>query len=336
MTFLPIVDRELRAAARRRATFRFRWLAVLVGLIITFTSLLFLAAGAGPKNVGGPLFSVLTVCAFFLCPLLGVALTADSLSEEKREGTLGLLFLTDLKGYDVVLGKFAASSLNAFYGLLALLPIMALPLLLGGVTGGQFFRVSLTLINALFFSLAVGIFVSSFTRESRASLGGTLWLLLLLTVVFPVAGRLGEALRVSPGWISLTAISPFYPFAWAGDVLYRSHAAKFWETLAASHLTGWFFLGLASFILPRAWRETGDRIPRRHRVHPLELAARANAQVHRRRKAEALTVNPVLWVIGGEPALRSAVWVIVCIWGAVVLATSRFWPREPVTVYSFG
>ena len=29
--------------------------------------------------------------------------TADSLSAEKREGTLGLLFLTDLRGYDVVL-----------------------------------------------------------------------------------------------------------------------------------------------------------------------------------------------------------------------------------------
>src|SRR5215471_7377592 len=189
MTFLPIVDRELRAAARRRGTFRLRWLVVLIGIIMAFGALFFLAVGAGPKNVGGPLFEVLTICAFFLCPLLGVSLTADSLSEEKREGTLGLLFLTDLKGYDVVLGKFAASSLNAFYGLFALLPILALPLLLGGVTGGQFLRVSLVLVNGLFFCLAAGIFISSLVRESRAAIAGTFWLLLLVTAVFPAAKR---------------------------------------------------------------------------------------------------------------------------------------------------
>src|SRR5215472_17989833 len=161
MTFLPIVDRELRAAARRRGTFRLRWFVVLIGLIVTFAALSFLAAGAGPRNVGGPLFAVLTVCAFFLCPLLGVALTADSLSEEKREGTLGLLFLTDLKGYDVVLGKFAATSLDSIYGLLGILPVLALPLSIGGVTGDEFWRMVLALANALFFSLCAGILVSA-------------------------------------------------------------------------------------------------------------------------------------------------------------------------------
>src|SRR5215472_2300539 len=171
MTFLPIVDRELRAAARRRGTFRLRWFVVLIGLIVTFAALSFLAAGAGPRNVGGPLFAVLTVCAFFLCPLLGVALTADSLSEEKREGTLGLLFLTDLKGYDVVLGKFAASSLTAFYCLLALLPMTALPMLLGGVPAADFWRMTLALLNALFFSVSAGLCVSAFMRDSQRALG---------------------------------------------------------------------------------------------------------------------------------------------------------------------
>ena len=51
------------------------------------------------------LFTVLNAIAFIFCLLAGVFLTADCLSEEKREGTLGLLFLTSLKGYDVVLGK---------------------------------------------------------------------------------------------------------------------------------------------------------------------------------------------------------------------------------------
>jgi ABC-type transport system involved in multi-copper enzyme maturation permease subunit len=70
------------------------------------------------------LFAVQTVCAFGLSLLAGLFLTSDCLSEEKREGTLGLLFLTDLKSHDIVLGKFVATALSALYCLLALLPVM--------------------------------------------------------------------------------------------------------------------------------------------------------------------------------------------------------------------
>jgi len=55
-------------------------------------------------------------------------------------GTLGLLFLTDLKGHDIVFGKLAASSVNALYSLLAIVPVLGLTLLFGGVSGTQFWR----------------------------------------------------------------------------------------------------------------------------------------------------------------------------------------------------
>jgi len=125
MTFLPIVDRELRAAARRKSTYRIRcWTAVLAMLagLLSLPLLVFSTMRGG--SLGNPLFTVLSNYGFGLCLLAGVFLTADCLSEEKREGTIGLLFLTDLKGYDVVLGKFMATSLNAFYGLFAVLPIL--------------------------------------------------------------------------------------------------------------------------------------------------------------------------------------------------------------------
>ena len=112
--------------------------------------LLWVWLARGRANLGNPLFTILTDYPFGLCLLAGVFLTADCLSEEKREGTLGLLFLTDLKGYDVVLGKFIARSLPALYGLLALLPLIGIPLLLGGVTGSEFWRMALALVNALF------------------------------------------------------------------------------------------------------------------------------------------------------------------------------------------
>src|SRR5438270_6085640 len=98
MTFLPIVERELRVAARKRATYWSRSLTVLVALAIPVFMLMFFGTVGGPAGVGANLFSALTNVAFFCCILAGVFLTADCLSGEKREGTLGLLFLTDWKG----------------------------------------------------------------------------------------------------------------------------------------------------------------------------------------------------------------------------------------------
>ena len=86
--------------------------------------------------------SYLLFPAFILSLFIGVIATADCVSSEKREGTLGLLFLTDLKGYDVILGKLAANSLNALYGLVAILPVMGLPVMLGGVTFVEFVKLA--------------------------------------------------------------------------------------------------------------------------------------------------------------------------------------------------
>src|SRR3954463_13196067 len=184
MTFLPIVARELRVASRRRGTYWTRAGAAL--FVIVVGTWIFLMMLRVPTEVTAKvIFGVLAGSAGFYCLMRGVGATADSLSEEKREGTLGLLFLTDLKGYDVVLGKFMATSLNCFYGLVAIFPIMALPLMWGGVTVGEFWRMVLALLNALFFSLTLGMVVSACTRESQKAMGNTITLLLLLGAAFP-------------------------------------------------------------------------------------------------------------------------------------------------------
>src|SRR4051812_14009947 len=155
MTSLPIVQRELLVSSRKRLTFWSRMGAALVGFIAVFFVLgldpNLMTAGA----LGVKLFRWLTVASFCTCLFGGALLTADCLSVEKREGTLGLLFLTDLKGYDVVLGKLAAKSITAAFCLLAIFPMLALPILLGGVTGGDFWRVVLALLNTLFLSASV-------------------------------------------------------------------------------------------------------------------------------------------------------------------------------------
>src|SRR5215831_11373821 len=208
MSFLPIVHRELRAASWRKTTHRVRWWTATFAIILGL-GFIGVAGLAGSSTIGLVLFRILTGLSLFVCLLAGVLLTADCLSQEKRDGTLGLLFLTDLSGYDVVLGKFVANSISAFYALFALLPVTAVSLLLGAVTGAEFWRTALALINALFVSLSAGIFVSTIGRDSRNTMGGTLTLLLLLGGGLPLAAGLLTDAGVSSEWTRFAWLSPF-------------------------------------------------------------------------------------------------------------------------------
>src|SRR5438034_8582207 len=152
---------------------------------------------APPHEVALVLFRILAGASVLYCLLSGVRATADCLSEEKREGTLGLLFLTDLKGYDVVFGKLAATSLNGFLCLLAMFPVLAVPLLMGGITNGEFWRMVLVLVDTFLLSLAIGVLVSVLSWNARRAMGANFLLLLLITAI-PAAGAGAIAYFSSP------------------------------------------------------------------------------------------------------------------------------------------
>jgi ABC-type transport system involved in cytochrome c biogenesis permease component len=173
MSFLPIVERELRVSARRTSTYWLRCLVALAGVVIFAGLLLNTRMFPSPVVMGKNLFSSLSVLTLIYCLIEGVRETADCLSEEKREGTLGLLFLTDLRGYDVVLGKLLATSLRCGFAFLAVYPVLAITQLMGGVEPGFFWKTILALTHALFFSLATGMFVSALSRDALRAMIGT-------------------------------------------------------------------------------------------------------------------------------------------------------------------
>jgi ABC-type transport system involved in multi-copper enzyme maturation permease subunit len=256
MTLLPIVARELRVAARRRGTYWVRTAAALLVMVIGVW-LYLLMQTEKPKDIAMVLFGVLTGIAVLHSWLSGIRATADCLSQEKRDGTLGLLFLTDLKGYDVVLGKLAASSLNSLYGVLAVVPMLAVPLLLGGITGDEFWRMALVALNTLFFSLTLGLCVSAMCRSARKAMGLTFLLLLCFTGVLPAAGALlmYKWQLAHSGLLFLPSAG--FTYAMALDVLYRnpSNAKGFWLSLAVIQGLSWLWLAVAAFVAPRSWQD---------------------------------------------------------------------------------
>src|SRR5207245_231563 len=102
MTLFPIVGRELRVAARQRGTYWMR-LAIASMAILIGTGIFVVTLGLSAAQTGRHIFEWLAGLQFIYCLAYGRRSTADCLSQEKRDGTLGLLFLTDLKGHDVVL-----------------------------------------------------------------------------------------------------------------------------------------------------------------------------------------------------------------------------------------
>ena len=297
MTFLPIVERELRVAARRPATYWTRWSAA-VGMMALWLLLFVANRRVSPAELNKTLFVALGVLALGCCLVAGVFLTADCLSEEKREGTLGLLFLTDLKGYDVVLGKIMATSVHCVYGLFAMLPVLALPMMMGGVTAGEFWREVLVLVVALFLSLSMGVFVSAVAREAREAMAGTLLCLVVATGLPPALRWLGYIVfrSWSPGIVVWP--SPACAFAAALDAPYRGYngSSDFWMSLLTLCWLGLGLLALAALWLPRAWQEKADEAHGSGADVDQSLHGTATRVPSRARLAQSLDSDPYLWL----------------------------------------
>ncbi len=304
MTLLPIVERELRVAARSKITHRIRIYAPMVGIIVTGLFLTFESRAGTGFSVGTYLFMALGWLSFIFVSFAGVVLTSDSVSEERREGTLGLLFLTDLRGYDIILGKLMSSSLQSFYGLLAIFPVLALPLLMGGVTGTEFWRMQLVLVNGLFFSLALGMFVSSVNHDSQRTLQTTFLLMAVVLLGFPLLDPFYHWTSIDH--LFLAAASPGTTFAMVLTKKYH----QFWSCLAISHALGWTFLVLASYYTPRLWQQKSAEEKTETRSSNLRFGS---PQSRQRVRARLMAISPVCWLIARRPrqgfVFRVLIWI---------------------------
>lgn len=118
----------------------------------------------GQAELTGLFIVVLTLFIFFI-----PALTMKSWSEEKRSGTLEILFTLPLRPAEIVLGKFIA--IMGFVGV-ALLFTIVLPIMVSFV-GNQDIGMTLSGYLASFLSagiiVAIGMFISYLTRHQIIS-----------------------------------------------------------------------------------------------------------------------------------------------------------------------
>ena len=257
----PLVEQELRAGARRPL---FYWVRGLLALAAGFQGyeLLdrFVMAPPPPPGMpwvgpGGTFITGATLLRqmawlLFLATLFMSLLSSDSITRERREGTLGLLLLTDLTPREIVWGKMLSCGLTTFLVLLGSLPALMFPVLAGGVTGSEAALTGLGLLNTLFVVLAGGLWMSTLFRERRYAVPATLALVAALAFGPEVLGGT---------YFGLGAVPLFRLFGLAGWMT-AAHLPGLLKLLFAvwfivMNAMGWLFLSRAGATLAASWQD---------------------------------------------------------------------------------
>jgi ABC-type transport system involved in cytochrome c biogenesis permease component len=291
---LSIVWRELAVAAKQISTHRGRLIA---GAIVTGFFGTFVALQHNPPNILGPmLFSVSSTLLFLQALVSGARYTADALSEERREGTLGLLFLTELHSTEVVLGKMVARSLRGFYAMIAALPVFTFCILLGGVRGVDAANMAILLVTTMIFSLATGMYVSSRTTEDKTAFIGTVGLLTGLCVMPPLVWKLFATATKSGALDFLLYASPFYAMQTAPRIAMIT--GEFFRSIVCLWMMTGIFLLLAAQNLSMAFKSDF--------AQPIKIGREniLDREVFRGASRKRLDKNPFRWLLEREQLYR--------------------------------
>lgn len=336
MLFRAIIERELRVSSRNWRTYYSR---VVVGawalaLCIYLIWLVKVAFAGGP--IGAKILGACSIMSLALCLFNGVNRTCDSLSSEKREDTLGLLFLTHLRPHDIILGKLCAHGLRTLYLLVAITPILAIPIFLGGVTGLDLVRVILVLINSLLLSLAIGLFVSSIAWSQRTAHSIAGMIIAMLGFGLPASAYLLQRYTSFQSLaLRLDLFSPTYALFMSDSASTGLTTNYFWTALGLQFGMAIVSLAGACWSVPHFWK---IRAGRRWTLKQwIGRVAHGASEVRAKRRSRILERNPIFWLNNRDRF--AVVWPIlfaVLSFGIAVGCILYFEiPREPTFVVLF-
>ena len=337
MNVLPVITRELREQARQPFTYSLRVLGVLAMLGGTVYFVLELSLvrfrGALP-NLGGLLFSFLQLALSAAIWILVPLGAADCISRERREGTLGLLFLTPLRALDIVVAKGLAHGLRAGTLWLAVLPVMMIPFLLGGVSWQRAVVSAELNFCSLCGALASALLASAISKSRLRAQA--------VAIFFSTA-----AVMVNAMFIGLLIVRPA-PAAMRSslDYTWLSGLAVFWvgsgplgQTQTRYLLWGVGLVGIGSLIMlvgvmwfaagmmRRNWRDEPPSV-RAQRVTQVFCSPIVGQSFLRRWMRRTLMRNPIGWLEQRTWSGRMVTWVwlgiIVGIYSAVFTQPNFF------------
>lgn len=290
---LPVASREAGIAARKFFSYDFRSIIASLFALVAFRRLF------APNwiSAGPPLLETLGLMGFIYATVAGAFKTFDALAREKREGTLGLLLLTDLKPLQILFGKLLSASALTVFGLLAFLPILSMPMLVGGVQFDQVVRLAVSLVAAILLSMSWGLYISATARNYLTSLAGAAMLAIIFAFLpLDLAASLNPSLNTFAFETAICLFTPALPFQLAFTVD-PDLVQFFWPSIFCNILLALTWISAAVIILPDRCHESPARSKfietLRHRAYELRFGSptrRAKIRQH------LLESNPLFWL----------------------------------------
>jgi hypothetical protein len=250
--------------------------------------------------------------------------TVGIFAEERRNQTLGLLFLCGIGPLQLFVSKTLGAALVSFSRLLLLYPFLAIAFLGGGLSWQMFVATTCSLPLLLAYVFAACVFASVLCREESTAMLVAVLVGGGIAVVPPVLNWLLGGSQ--PLFHALLVVSPGYAPYLAAKRLGAGTLHEF--TVAAIFSAGWTLILLvaAAMVLARVWQDQPDRAVAGNWRARLAQAVRGNSAWRRRLAARWLEVNPFLWL-----ALRDR-WPVTLAWAVMagglllwLLASAVWW-----------
>jgi ABC-type transport system involved in multi-copper enzyme maturation permease subunit len=190
------------------------------------------------SRFGQLLFQILTFVQLALLLFFAALSAASTIIQEKDRRTFVLLLLTDLRNYEIVLGKLLGSLLQIVLLLLGMVPVLVLIVLLGGVSLAQVGQMLLVLAGAALAAGSLGGLVALWRDRTFQALALTvLFLVLYLCLVQYPAALLAFGLAALAAWGAYVLAGRLAPRKWLALVLLVGGSVL---GLAAAGGLGWF------------------------------------------------------------------------------------------------
>ena len=245
-----LLERSLRVNARGWQTHLARF--GLIGAIYISLCLMLMSQSA----FGAPglqFFQKIAYLDIAFLTLLGVSFFSTSITEEKEEGTLGLMLMAGISPSGILAGKSAERVWQAFLLIAVQYPFTLLAVTMGGITPGQIWAVTVALTAYMIFLAGLGLFCSTIAPRSRVA-GGYMAVGIGIYVLIPSACM--ELARICSRWGNPNTVGTLVTFlnnvgnagiiVRMGDILSTGFAAPVIGIQVISNLAaGVIFAGLS-------------------------------------------------------------------------------------------
>lgn len=199
---LTLLNRSIRGDALKPQAHAVRLLSLFLLLIFL------LAAQVRASEFSAPglnFFRSMAYLGMMLISLAGIGHFANSITEEKEEGTLGLLLLANISPLAILLGKSTNRVLSTILIFIAQFPFALLAITLGGISISQIFATYVALAGYLFLVANLALFASVISRKSSEAAAFVLLLLFLALGLIPAVNNSLRELRLR-GMIADSAV----------------------------------------------------------------------------------------------------------------------------------